>query len=79
MQTEENTTRLRDRVHELSEGLDNNKKLTPEEGEGLKVIKVYLSAISDTLLWVLADKDEDAAFFLKRYVLEDDIKAILER
>jgi hypothetical protein len=79
MQTEENTNRLRDRVHELSEGLDNNKKLTPEESEGLKVIKVYLSAISDTLLWVLADKDEDAAFFLKRYVLEDDIKAILER
>ena len=79
MQTEENTNRLRDRVHELSEALDNSNKLTPEESEGLKVIKVYLSAISDTLLWVLADKDEDAAFFLKRYVLEDDIKAILER
>ena len=79
MQTEENTNRLRDRVHELSEALDNSKKLTPEESEGLKVIKVYLSAIRDTLLWVLADKDEDAAFFLKRYVLEDDIKAILER
>ena len=79
MQTEENTNRLRDRVHELSEALDNSTKLTPEEREGLTIIKVYLSAISDTLLWVLADKDEDAAFFLKRYVLEDDIKAILER
>ena len=79
MQTEENINRLRDRVNELSEALDNNKKMTPEEDNGLKIIKVYVSAVSDTLLWVLADKDEDAGYFLKRYVLEEDIKAILER
>ena len=79
MQTEENINKLRDRVNELSEALDNKKNMTPEEAKGLKVIKVYVNAISDTLLWVLANKDEDADYFLKKYVLEEDIKAILGR
>ena len=78
MQTEENINKLRARVDELSEALDH-KKMTLEEEEGLKVVKVYMNAISDTLLWVLANKDEDANYFLKKYVLEEDIKAILER
>jgi len=78
MQTEENIKKLRVRVDELSEALDH-KKMTPEEENGLKVIKVYVNSISDTLLWVLANKDEDADYFLRKYVLEEDIKAILER
>ena len=78
MQTEENINRLRDRINDLSEALDH-KNMTPEEEPGLKVIKVYVNAISDTLLWVLADKDEDADYFLKKYVLEEDIKAILKQ
>ena len=78
MQTEENINKLRARVDELSEALDH-KKMTPEEEEGLKVLKVYMNAISDTLLWVLANKDEDANYFLEKYVLEEHIKAILER
>ena len=78
MQTEENINKLRARVDELSEGLDH-KKMTLEEEDGLKVVKVYMNAISDTLLWVLANKDEDANYFLQQYVLEEDIKAILER
>ena len=79
MQTEENINRLRARVDELSESLDHKKMTPEEEEEGLKVVKVYMNAISDTLLWVLANKDEDANYFLKKYVLEEDIKAILER
>ena len=78
MQTEENINRLRDRINDLSEALDH-KNMTPEEEPGLKVKKVYVNAISDTLLWVLADKDEDADYFLKKYVLEEDIKAILKQ
>ena len=78
MQTEENINKLRARVDELAEALDH-KKMTPEEEDGLKVVKVYMNAISDTLLWVLANKDEDANYFLQKYVLEEDIKAILER
>ena len=78
MQNEENINKLRARVDELSEGLDR-KKMTLEEEDGLKVVKVYMNAISDTLLWVLANKDEDANYFLQKYVLEEDIKAILER
>jgi signal transduction histidine kinase len=79
MQIEENINKLRDRVNELSKNLDDSKNMTPEEENGLKIIKVYVSAISDALLWVLADKDEDAEYFLERYVMEADIKAILER
>ena len=78
MQTEENINKLRNRINDLSEALDH-KIMTPEEENGLKVIKIYVSAISDTLLWVLADKDEDADYFLKKYVLEEDIKAILKQ
>ena len=78
MQTEENINKLRARVDELSEALDH-KKMTTEEEDGLKVVKVYMNAISDTLLWVLANKDEDANYFLQKYVLEEYIKAILER
>ena len=51
----------------------------PEEEDGLKVIKVYVSGITDTLLWVMANKDEDAEFFMRKYVLEADIKAVLEQ
>ena len=79
MQTEENINRLRDRINELTEALDNSKKMGPEEEDGLKVIKVYVSGITDTLLWVLANKDEDAEFFMRKYVLEADIKAVLEQ
>ena len=78
MQTEENINKLKARVDELSEALDH-KKITPEEEDGLKVVRVYMNAVSDTLLWILANKDENANYFLKKYVLEEDIKAILER
>mgnify|MGYP001163485724 FL=1 len=79
MQTKKNITKLRDRINELTEALDNSKKMSPEEEDGLKVIKVYVSGITDTLLWVLANKDEDAEFFMRQYVLEADIKAVLEQ
>tara|TARA_B100001750_G_C15350628_1_gene517002 strand:- start:146 stop:385 length:240 start_codon:yes stop_codon:yes gene_type:complete len=79
MQTKKNVTKLRDRINELTEALDNSKKMGPEEEDGLKVIKVYVSGITDTLLWVLANKDEDAEFFMRKYVLEADIKAVLEQ
>ena len=79
MQTKKNITKLRDRINELTEALDNSKKMSPEEEDGLKVIKVYVSGITDTLLWVLANKDEDAEFFMRKYVLEADIKAVLEQ
>jgi hypothetical protein len=79
MQTKKNITKLRDRINELTEALDNSKKMGPEEEDGLKVIKVYVSGITDTLLWVLANKDEDAEFFMRKYVLEADIKAVLEQ
>ena len=79
MQTKKNITKLRDRINELTEALDNSKKMSPEEEDGLKVIKVYVSGITDTLLWVLANKDEDAEFFMRNYVLEADIKAVLEQ
>ena len=79
MQTKKNVTKLRDRINELTEALDNSKKMGPEEEDGLKVIKVYVSGITDTLLWVLANKDEDAEFFMRNYVLEADIKAVLEQ
>lgn len=79
MQTKKNITKLRDRISELTEALDNSKELGPEEEDGLKVIKVYVSGITDTLLWVLANKDEDAEFFMRKYVLEADIKAVLEQ
>ena len=79
MQTKKNITKLRDRINELTEALDNSKELGPEEEDGLKVIKVYVSGITDTLLWVLANKDEDAEFFMRNYVLEAHIKAVLEQ
>ena len=79
MQTKKNVTKLRDRINELTEALDNSKKMGLEEEDGLKVIKVYVSGITDTLLWVLANKDEDAEFFMRNYVLEADIKAVLEQ
>ena len=79
MQTKKNITKLRDRINELTEALDNSKELGPEEEDGLKVIKVYVSGIPDTLLWVLANKEEDAEFFMRKYVLEADIKAVLEQ
>ena len=79
MQTKKNVTKLRDRINELTEALDNSKKMGPEEEDGLKVIKFYVSGITDTLLWVLANKDEDAEFFMRKYVLEADIKAVLEQ
>ena len=79
MQTKKSINKLRDRINELTEALDNSKKMSPEEEDGLKVIKVYVSGITDTLLWVLANKDEDAEFFMRKYVLEADIKAVLEQ
>tara|TARA_B100001013_G_C24347559_1_gene339031 strand:+ start:350 stop:595 length:246 start_codon:yes stop_codon:yes gene_type:complete len=79
MQTKKSINKLRDRINELTEALDNSKKMSPEEEDGLKVIKVYVSGITDTLLWVLANKDEDAEFFMRQYVLEADIKAVLEQ
>ena len=79
MQTKKSITKLRDRINELTEALDNSKKMDREEEDGLKVIKVYVSGITDTLLWVLANKDEDAEFFMRKYVLEADIKAVLEQ
>ena len=79
MQTKKNITKLRDRINELTEALDNSKELGPEDEDWLKVIKVYVSGISYTLLWVLANKDEDAEFFMRKYVLEADIKAVLEQ
>ena len=79
MQTKKSITKLRDRINELTEALDNSKKMGLEEEDGLKVIKVYVSGITDTLLWVLANKDEDAEFFMRNYVLEADIKAVLEQ
>tara|TARA_Y100000590_G_scaffold375239_1_gene440051 strand:+ start:4954 stop:5193 length:240 start_codon:yes stop_codon:yes gene_type:complete len=79
MQTKKNISKLRDRINELTEALDNSKKMSSEEEDGLKVIKVYVSGITDTLLWVLANKDEDAEFFMRKYVLEADIKAVLEQ
>ena len=79
MQTKKNINKLRDRINELTEALDNSKKMSSEEEDGLKVIKVYVSGITDTLLWVLANKDEDAEFFMRKYVLEADIKAVLEQ